>query len=53
MRAWMLCALLGVAGCATVTVGVYAEKDWRTEPLYTSPDLRTKIKVEVSKEFDK
>ena len=49
--AWMLCLLL--SGCS-VTAGVYLEKDWQTDAkLYNKPDLRSKIKLEVTRDFEK
>ncbi len=50
--AWMLLLPI-ITGCK-VTAGVYLEKDWQTDTkLYTRPDLRTKIKLEVERDFEK
>ena len=48
-----LCYLFALlmTGCH-VTAGVYIEKDyWTNTDVFTRPDIRTKAKLEVSREF--
>ena len=49
-RMLYLCLVL-FSGC-TVTTGVYVDKDWLTDDVFGSPDLRTRWKMEAQREFD-
>jgi len=48
---FVLLMLALVNGCK-VTTGFYIEKDWQTEELFKNPDLRTKAKIEMSRDFE-
>lgn len=54
-RMSLLCVLFAVtllSGCK-VTAGLYVEKDWQTDiDLFKSPDLRTKLKLEMTRDFE-
>ena len=49
-RMLSLLFLIFMTGC-TVSTGVYLEKDWKTDAVYLTPDLRTRWKLEATKEF--
>ena len=46
----ILVAVTLLAGCR-VTTGFYVEKDWQTEDIFKNPDLRTKVKLEMARDF--
>ncbi len=49
----MMCFILLIAGLhgCTVTTSFFVEKDWQTERRFTSPDMKTTLKIETAKEF--
>lgn len=50
-RMLLVLALFVVFTGCKVTAGVYVEKDFQTDMDMKSPDLRTKAKVEMTREF--
>jgi hypothetical protein len=48
----ILAVFVVFTGCK-VTAGVYVEKDFQTGDCFKSPDLRTKAKVEMTREFER
>jgi len=51
-RMFLLLAAVALCVGCKVTAGVYVERDWQTGTGLKNPDLRTKVKLEATRQFE-